>query len=345
MKIAIIGAGMSGIGAARSLQNHDVTLWDKGASVGGRVGTRRLERDGQTTYFDHGAQNVKSQDRVLDAELQTLGFDNRVFIEKPTRLYEGQTLFAPDKAANAEPKWSCREGMRNLPQFLAQGLNVRLNTRVSRLEKDGESWILRDDANRVLDVVQRVIVTTPAPQAADLLETSDEPNAERHSQRIERLRGVRYSRCLSVLLRYEVASDDLDFYALLAKNRATPLLWLARENCKGFVLDNSTALVAQLNDETSCALWEASDAEIVEKTQGWIQETDARFQTSSWNFVKRWRFSQPQNPIEFEDANSPEDRVLVCGDGLSKARVVDAYESGQTAAQWINNKMTREGAM
>lgn len=336
MKIAIIGAGMSGIGAARSLKNHsanhEITLWDKGASVGGRVGTRRLERSGQTTYFDHGAQNVKSENRVLDNELQTLGFDARVFIEAPTRLYEGKTLFAPDKA---EAKWSCVGGMRNLPQFLAQNLDVRLNTRISRLERDGEMWILRDDANRVLDVAQRVIITLPAPQAADLLEASDEPNAER----IERLRGVRYSRCLSVLLRYETASDDLNFYALLAKNRATPLLWLARENCKGFVSDNATALVAQLNDETSCALWDKDETEIVRQTENWIREIDARFTTSSWNFVKRWRYSQPQNPIEFHDANSREDRVLVCGDGLSKARVVDAYESGQSAANWLLKQM------
>ncbi len=331
MKIAIIGAGMSGLGAAHALENHDVTLWDKGATAGGRVGTRRLERNGQTTYFDHGAQNIKSENRALDAHVQAPGFEGRVEIVRPICLRDGAQILPADEEANREAKWTARNGMRNVPQFLARDLDVRLDTRISRLEKRDEGWVLRDDANRVLDVVDRVIVTLPAPQSADLLAASDAPNA----RRIALLRGVKYSRCIAVLLRYETRSDDLDFYALLSKNRDSPLLWLARENAKGFVPDNSTALVAQLGHETSCALWDESDPEIVRRTERWIGEIDARFVAASWSFVKRWRYSQPQNPIRFEDANSPEDRVLVCGDGLSKARVADAWESGQTAAKWL----------
>ncbi len=335
MKIAIVGAGISGLGAARWLKSrgHNVTLWEKSASVGGRIATRRLEENDQETCFDSGAQNIKSANRVLESELQMLGFDQQVFIDSPICLRDGSQILPADSEANAEAKWSCQKGMRAMPQFLAQGLDVRLNTRVSRLEKAENHWVLRGDDNRVLDSAERVIVTLPAPQAADLLAASDEPNAAR----IALLRSIQYSRCLSVLLRYEVASDDLGFYALLSKDRAAPLLWLARENAKGFAPDNSTALVAQLGDATSRALWDANDAEIVRQTENWIHEIDARFTTSNWNFVKRWRYSQPKNPITFEDANTVEDRVLVCGDGLSKARVVDAWESGETAARWLLN--------
>ena len=334
MKIAIIGAGMAGIGAARSLSGeHNVTLWEKSADVGGRVGTYRLEQNHQTTFFDHGAQNVKMSNRVLDSELNAAGFNERVLVGAPTCLRDGSHILPPDEKANEEPKWTGRNGMRAMPQFLAQELDVRLNTRVSRLQLDGDSWVLRDDDNRVLDVVERVIVTLPAPQAADLLEASDEPNAER----IARLRGVEYSRCLTVLVRYEVPSDDLDFYALLSKDRSAPLLWLARENAKGFVSDNATALVAQLGHKISCSLWDENDAEIVRQTAAWIDEIDARFVSPAWSLVKRWRYSQPRNPIRFEDANSVEDRVLVCGDGLSQARVPDAFESGQTVARWLMN--------
>ena len=340
MKIAIVGAGMAGIGAARLLKmhSHDVTLWEKSAHVGGRVGTYRLEQNNQATFFDHGAQNVKMSNRVLDSELDAAGFSERVLIGAPTCLRDGSQVLPPDKEANAEPKWTGKSGMRTMPQFLAQDLDVRLDARISRLQRDNDSWILRDDNNRVLDSVERVIITLPAPQAADLLEASDEPNAER----IERLRRVQYSRCLSVLLRYEVPSDDLDFYALLSKDRSAPLLWLARENAKGFVPDNATALIAQLGHEISCDLWDESDQKIVRQTANWIHEIDARFVSPTWSFIKRWRYSQPRNTIGFEDANAPEDRVLVCGDGLSQARVPDAYESGKLAANWLignNQKM------
>ena len=52
--IAIVGAGMAGLTAARPLSSrgHSVTVVDKGRSVGGRLATRRL---GGAT-LDHGAQ-------------------------------------------------------------------------------------------------------------------------------------------------------------------------------------------------------------------------------------------------------------------------------------------------
>ena len=41
MRIAVIGAGLSGLVAARSLQqDHDVTIFEKSRGVGGRMGTR-----------------------------------------------------------------------------------------------------------------------------------------------------------------------------------------------------------------------------------------------------------------------------------------------------------------
>ena len=53
--VAIIGAGISGLSAARTLQDHGltVTVFDKSRGVGGRMSTRRTD---QGTTFDHGAQ-------------------------------------------------------------------------------------------------------------------------------------------------------------------------------------------------------------------------------------------------------------------------------------------------
>ena len=56
--IAIIGAGLSGLIAARELaKNNDVTIFEKARGVGGRMATRRannLKFDGFN--FDHGTQ-------------------------------------------------------------------------------------------------------------------------------------------------------------------------------------------------------------------------------------------------------------------------------------------------
>ena len=54
MQVVVVGAGISGLLAARRLSEagHDVVVFDKGRSSGGRCATRRV---GDST-FDHGAQ-------------------------------------------------------------------------------------------------------------------------------------------------------------------------------------------------------------------------------------------------------------------------------------------------
>ncbi len=59
-KIAIIGAGIAGLTIATYLQkqNLNITIFDKGRGVGGRMSSRRTEWG----YLDHGTQyfSVKS---------------------------------------------------------------------------------------------------------------------------------------------------------------------------------------------------------------------------------------------------------------------------------------------
>ena len=54
MRVAIVGAGLAGLMAGRTLAEagHEVVLLDKGRSPGGRLATRRI---GAAT-LDHGAQ-------------------------------------------------------------------------------------------------------------------------------------------------------------------------------------------------------------------------------------------------------------------------------------------------
>jgi len=52
IKIAIIGAGLSGLSAAHFLKDHvEITLFEKACSVSGRISTRYAG----PYFFDHGA--------------------------------------------------------------------------------------------------------------------------------------------------------------------------------------------------------------------------------------------------------------------------------------------------
>lgn len=59
-RIAIIGAGIAGLGAARLLASRDCQLrrFDKGRRAGGRLASR----EGEFGSFDHGLQFVRLDD-------------------------------------------------------------------------------------------------------------------------------------------------------------------------------------------------------------------------------------------------------------------------------------------
>jgi monoamine oxidase len=58
MQVGIIGSGIAGLSCADRLTSfgHEVCLFDKGRGPGGRMSTRRVEVEGHTLSFDHGAQ-------------------------------------------------------------------------------------------------------------------------------------------------------------------------------------------------------------------------------------------------------------------------------------------------
>jgi predicted NAD/FAD-dependent oxidoreductase len=75
LPIAIIGAGLAGISAARALmaQGHAVTIFDKGRGPGGRLATRRIEAEGRKLQFDHGAQYLRAEGADFAAALAEAG--------------------------------------------------------------------------------------------------------------------------------------------------------------------------------------------------------------------------------------------------------------------------------
>ncbi len=65
-KVAVIGAGISGLMCARTLADHgcDVSVFEKSRGVSGRMSTRRVD---DSLSFDHGAQYFTARDRSLQA--------------------------------------------------------------------------------------------------------------------------------------------------------------------------------------------------------------------------------------------------------------------------------------
>ena len=340
--VAIVGAGVAGLAAARALEAGGLkaVVYEKAALPGGRLATDYHAG----CAFDYGAQNIKADATAIAPFLAAaLAHDAAAIIPGPVCLHDKGQILPGDQAANREAKYAGRHGLAGLAHLLAAGLGIRYQTPVRTLTLAPDGYELRDESGTLLGSAPHVVLTLPAPEAADLLQNSHLEGDNNATQRIEILQSVNYSRCLTVSLQYDFPSA-LPFYALLARDRAHPLLWLANESAKPGN-GTATSFVAQLGQAVSAELWDAPQARIMSATVGWIVELlGERYLHPSWHQTRHWRYAQPLNPASFETVNPPGTRLLICGDGIARGRVPDAYASGlQAAARVIETRFIASG--
>ncbi|MDX1924751.1 MAG: FAD-dependent oxidoreductase [Rickettsiaceae bacterium] len=166
-KIAIIGAGISGLTIAQNLQNHaEVTIFEKSRGVGGRMSTRFID----PFYFDHGAQCFTARTKEFKEFIHE--YKEKGTIEE----WSGSVITIP-KDKNLEPRiWTERHlvsspNMNSLCKILAIGKNIKLNTEVAPLsEKEGGKRRLTSSSSEDLGLFDIVISTAPPVQTSRLFE-------------------------------------------------------------------------------------------------------------------------------------------------------------------------------
>lgn len=161
MEVVVVGAGVAGLTAARSLADtgHRVTVLDKGRRVGGRLSTREFADGGRA---DAGAQffTVRSDDFARAVtQWQAAGL-----------VHEWCRGFSSN---DGHSRYAVRGGMSALATDLAGGLDVTCSVHVEQIRVEADRVIVTwpeahgHGAGRV--VADAVVVTTPVPQASALL--------------------------------------------------------------------------------------------------------------------------------------------------------------------------------
>jgi renalase len=183
--IAVIGAGMAGITAARTLlqAGHRVSVFEKSFGVGGRMSTRRSELGS----FDHGAQYFTVRDdrfrTMMKWALDTAPDIARPWAANAVRVLDSQGRTLEAALPSREPHWVAQPGMNALVGHMAAplGKQLLLGQQVRLIERsdDGRYSLVCHNPSNDKAKPQRlggfdvVLLAIPSVQAQVLLQDSD----------------------------------------------------------------------------------------------------------------------------------------------------------------------------
>jgi len=316
MKVAVIGAGLSGLVIARELaRHHDVTVFEKSRGVGGRMATRYAGE----YRFDHGAQFFTARSRSFRQFLEPFIDAGVVANWRGTFAeYEGVSLVTQRPWNDSPPHYVAVPGMNALGQTLARDLNVRLLTAVSGVERLDDKWTLFDAEQAELGSFDWLIVTVPAAQAATLV---GEQSALGRIASEKKMLG-----CYALMLGFEQPLS-LPWQAALVRNN--DISWISVNSSKPgrdapfTLLVHSTNNWAEQHMEDDAGDVRNHLISVVSAVTGHDCSVAGHVDLHRWRYANTDR---QQEPFCFMDAN---ENIGACGDWFVRGRIEAAYRSAR----------------
>jgi renalase len=319
MRIAVIGAGIAGLSAARGLKGrgHTVIVHERSSAVGGRSGTRRIRAiemprglADASVAFDHGAQYLTVRDDRF-SEIAAEWERDRVIAKWTGRIvsFDGEGWEDVDDATS---RYVGVPGMSAIAESLASGIAINYGSRIESLDQ-------------LLAAFDQVVVAIPAPSAAALVE-----NYPALSAPASRVRMLPSWTVAAAFEERVAARFDAAFV------HGSPLGWISRNTSKPkrdwkvdtWVLQATTSWSAAHIDDRS----DDVGAFLMEAFEDLIAKGLPR---AFYATVHRWRYATAEPPLAIGALHDAQSRITLCGDWCLGSRIEDAFLSGVRAAQLI----------
>lgn len=331
-QIAIVGAGVSGLACAMELvkYGHQVTVFEKSRGPGGRMPTRWLDRDIHPPLgFDHGTQYFQASAPVF---LDLIKRAEKAGAAAPWNgvvVNTGYGLCSPHISTTT--RWVGAPGMASLARFMANGLDVRLECRVSGIAQESGLYQLTlnmADGTELLESGFDVLVcAVPAEQVVPLFDNIHKPLADLAA-------AVQSNVTWSVMLTpREVIKVDFDG-AFVADS---PLGWVCRDSSKpGRSTGDRWMLQATADWSRQHQDYSPNDVNKI-LLQAFCNVSGQLIEAPLFLAAHRWLYSLPINPVGVPCYFSEHLMLGACGDWLSGTCVEDAFMSGHALGHQLLN--------
>jgi renalase len=311
----IVGAGLSGLIAARTLEDADVRVkvLEKEDRVGGRMRTDHV----QEGVFDSGTQFFTVRDHRFERMVET--WLSAGLAEIWTHGFADQN---GKKHDDGHPRYRGASGMAAIAEHLACGLYVQTRGEVTYIRADERGWkVCTGDLSHTADAL---LLTAPVPSALALVDGS---GITLPIEAREALEGVDYDPCVAVMALLDGPSGVPEPGGVQIGGE--PLFWVCDNRKKG--ISEVPAVTIHAGPKWSREHIRSDDDTVVrlllEEAKGYV---GPKVKATA---VYRWEHSMPLEPYEeaFVYVEGPPP-LIFCGDAFAGPKVEGAVLSGLAAA-------------
>ncbi len=305
--IAIVGAGIAGLAAARKLRaaGCDCTVFDKSRGLGGRMATRRAGE----WRFDHGAQYFTAQGAGFRALVESWRASGHA-----AEWQDGRFVGLP--------------GMSGPARAMADGMTVVSGQLIAGLHRAAAGWTL-STADGPVETPDNgrfdsVVLALPSPQILPLVESAGGGFAE--------LAATRYAPCWTLMLGFAV---PFPLQADSLRPEDGVVAWLARDSAKPGREPARDAFVLQATAAWSRRNLERAADAVAEDLLARFHDIAGARVAPDFLTAHRWRYALVERAADKPCLWDAALRLGACGDWCLGPRVEAAFDSGEAMADAV----------
>ena len=324
-RIAIIGAGISGLTVARTLSDiAHVTVFEKSRGVGGRMSTRYAE----PFYFDHGAQFFTARTQAFKNFLDPY-IKHGIVSEWKGKVISLGTNEKASKRIWFEPHLVAAPNMNSLCKKMAEAISISANTEVAPLTaKQSDGWHMHDKEGKALGTYDWVISSAPPAQTDKLFAG--------HLPEKTQMNRVRMQGCYTLMIGF---NKPWDKQWIAAKVRDNPIEWIAINSTKPHRTRDVTSIVAHTQNQ-----WAEDhindDMKIAEECllQNFQAVSGIDCGTADYISTHRWKYAIVEAPEKSEPYIDSNQCIAATSDWCSASRIEDVWLSAMQLAEKLRNQ-------
>lgn len=321
-RIAIIGAGISGLTLAQHLKDHaDIVVFEKARGVGGRMSTRYAE----PFYFDHGTQFFTARSKAFQEFIAPLiaqglvaEWKGKVVTYQADRTLKDRLWF--------EPHYVAVPHMNSLGKQLAEGVDVRLSTEVAPLgEKNADGWQLFSKDGSALGVFDLVICTAPPAQTLNLFASALPDNSPLHHAKLQG--------CFTLMIGFNAPWAKP---WMAAKVHESPIEWIAVNSTKpGRNKEVTSIVVHSRNDWASEHLEDDLKQTQAHLIRQFESITGIACDKADYLSLHRWKYAIVLENEKTKHHLDPQQCIAATGDWASASRIEAVWSGAVSLANAI----------